>query len=597
MKKEENLNQLDKPGIDRLMRVASLFSNRNFLSFIFVLIMLAGAFNELTRVYNQGWVNHDEAHQVLEMYSILEGNGFTTPITFPNDLSKVEFIPLTRFPQGYSAFLAMQYSFTKNPGTADFLSDAFAIILFFVAWFYIFEFTEPFLGKAPRLLTGIFWIVFPAALRSGAISRHTTEGLSIALTSAGVALCMAIFKRPRYSVFFGAAAGLMSGLALTMRTVYLPLIIATPLTLAYMAWLDKENRRAVIYAACANIIVSGLFAAVISYQNWSLTGHITGYIVNELGGISPRFQYAASTQWSHLLLTTPFLGFIFGFADPSILKAGTTTVTFNPSFVLSTNIAWALFFVLLLAYLYACFHVLRVSMNNRGVITGESERTSQKASSVLFLSGVLIFSLTFGPLALLSIAMEKHPFAGGWVPVMELRYFTPIFSFVFFAVMYTVSVVLSKLNNRWVAAAFYLLYAFVLVSSIPTFIPTSRDYRTFVTMQKPPLATQLYERKTSDMRALVEQHGCGDCPSVVQAQVIDLVLRQRAWVTGLSSVLTVNPPDEKAFYTSQIVNVIYAPNSTMDQFIESNYANTSAYASKYCDTDAQLCIFIMPPNK
>ena len=570
---------------------------------VFILIMTAGIFNGILYGYSNNVINPDESNQVSEMFSLVNGRGLTIPIAKPIDISNTISIPLTRFPPGYSILFALEYLITNNPGLCDFLLYALGVILFFLAWFFIFEFTEPRLGRLTRLLVGIFWVFFTPSLQAGAISSHTTEILSISFLSINIVFSIAVFKHPKWTLLFGALAGIASGLAASMRTLYWPLIVATPLALVIIAWRNKEIRREILFAAIANIFISGLFVFSMIYFNWVSTGHMTGYMMNDSGDVIPRLPYSNSIQWGHWSLIIPFLIFTLGYVDPSIMRINTAQ-GFEPPFLLDTRISWFIFGVLLFAYLYSCFNILNFSYRSSSLLFNDKEKEDEMVLSFLSLAGLLICIMTFSTIAQTSLLMDLHPFSGGWIPIMELRYFTPFFSFVFIGAIHTLCTILARLRKSptLFIGLLPLLLIFVpaLLFTIPSQIKLS--YESLTSFKSKPFAVQVYENSTEDILTLINQHGCKDCPIVVHVQEPNWGLRSRIWSMGLTYIVTKTPalgrePRPVSFSTSRTTNVIFAIDSDMDNFIKNNFLNSSSYTSdRHCVNQGQLCLFIMHPS-
>ncbi len=78
-------------------------------------------------------IDNDKSYQILAAQNFLNGNGFSLLEVYANDLSTSAYVPLTKWPPGYSLLLAPFLAICKNNAIlATLLLDTLACLLFIV---------------------------------------------------------------------------------------------------------------------------------------------------------------------------------------------------------------------------------------------------------------------------------------------------------------------------------------------------------------------------------------------------------------------------------------------------------------------------------
>jgi hypothetical protein len=271
------------------------FLSTQTATFLILLLAIGGRLIQVLFFFNIGV---DRSFQFQATDSLVRGHGITLAEVLPGDLSTPVYLPLIKWPPGYTVLVAPFYSlFGEYYVTAGIVLDMlFSIVLILfsrkvlrelnvstwliniytlVAGFFIYEFY--FYSSSDAIVTALFIVALFYTLRflKGAISwQKASVVLGILL------LVLASFK---YS--------------------FIPALFVIPLFLFIKGWANNNNEEKKVGALSLLIVTVGL-SCILLYQK-NISGSAT-YVTDAVSGFYPK----------NLLTAFPFLGDAF-------LKPGT----------------------------------------------------------------------------------------------------------------------------------------------------------------------------------------------------------------------------------------------------------------------------------
>ena len=396
-----------------------------------LLLMILALSSQIWYLIDHSRVNPDEAFSLRRASSFLEGKGLTYQSARGQDLAEIIYVNDQRYPPGRPINLAAILWIIKSPGTADLILEVFAATLFFLSWYWLLRIHKNIISFWRRVFIWVFWIFFPVPLMGAALTAHTTDNLSLAFFSLSIVIASILIseKNKWKIIFFSTLVGILTGINATLRYLYWPLLAVVPIAIIIFG-LVKRNLKLLLYAIPINILISSLFILAISLFNLETSGHLIGYKMDLFGEIKPRLPNSQGLRWEHLERIIPFPMFTFGISDPSFLATRDGFIEYPPFLSIPVGLSWLFSGIVVLAFAYYIWHTLPIRnylfwLNLKSRVINADEKIE-----IFSLAGLITIILVGFTLAYLSITMELHPFGGGWVPVMELRYYS--ITYVFF---------------------------------------------------------------------------------------------------------------------------------------------------------------------
>ncbi len=556
----------------------SKHSRRQF--FQIILLLLATA-SQIWYLNDHSRLNPDEAFPLGQALSLLEGDGLTVQSSKPQDISSLISVVNLRSPLGVAISIAVFTALFNDPGVADFVLEIIGTVLFFVSWFWILDKQKKinFWGKT---FTWLLWIFFPAPLMAGVITAHTTETLSLSLFMASMVLgAILVSKNNKKSIFIlGSLIGIVSGLAASLRYMYWPMLAILP-TAIFIFGLMKRKLKLFSGAILANIAFSSIFLLTMMLLNLKITGHLVGYSTDIYGQIVTRLPETQTLHWEHLDRTIPFPLFTFGVSDPSFMA--TRVIIEEPPMLPSVaGLSWLLSGIMLAAFLFYMWKTLSPWWSSlfqrQEVITPVDSNENPEFISLIAL---ITFTLIMSTLAYLSIDIEPHPFGGGWVPVMELRYYSATFVFFTLAVGYLISQIKNK--KRTIR---YFSYTMNIIAIALLFLVgawrVQLGYQQLYSPDKYFTGEERYERETK-LLTILEKSIVEEFPVVVIYPEKDSTIRRKTLDKGFVVCPLETIPPSPALATSATVNALLV-------YRDSEPESTKAYFDGLADKYEGVCI-------
>ncbi|MBI5944973.1 MAG: hypothetical protein HY864_11440 [Chloroflexi bacterium] len=420
--------------MENLKTPSKFGSHKNAIRFLLLFISIV---SYIWYMVYHGRVNPDEGYSLAQAVSFNEGAGLTIKSSQPGDVSAIKTVYSSRFPPGMALLFSLGIDILKSPGTVDLVIEIISATIFFLAWFWILGLYRDQITFWGEMYLWLLWILIPSPLMAGAFTAHTSETLSLALFMASVivGVQIAASNDPKKILPLGILMGVLEGFAATLRYLYWPMLIILPVAL-FLFGLLKKKLRFYFQAIIVSTAISALFIFGMMYLNWQATGQVMGYL-DLYGNAAARLPEASALHWEHLLRTIPFPIFTFGVINPSFDIAGSWIET--PPIISNVyGVSWVISLIVLAAF---AFFVRETFPSAK---TEQASAAENDRSGFFTLTGLVTVIFVFFLLAYISIGMELHRFGGGWVPVMELRYYSAIFPFTTLGVVYMIS----KLNAK-----------------------------------------------------------------------------------------------------------------------------------------------------
>lgn len=348
---------------------------------------------------------YDKVQQVAAARALGAGHGITLPKYNVADLATPKWEPLFGWPPGYSVAVAPFVHATATARLATWCVDWLATVLFFGAWFMMFERLAPYVPVLARWAFWMFWaLAFPP------LSAVTSsDALAVAIYTAGLATLVEALTGPKVRVAHGMLAGLCIGAAAAVRFAYWPLAAVPPVALACLG-LRRERWRLAVAAACAG--TAGLCLTGLAAYQTAATGAATyltkfypeqerGFFFGQLAAICPfpAGGVGVDSAWSRLVARMEWLEWA------------------------SSVGAWSISALVLAACAWTA--VLAWKAESPAAEQPPAARDAD-AWRLFWLLGLLSLAVTLGMLMWCTV---RYPNVRGWAYVQESRYFAPVFGF------------------------------------------------------------------------------------------------------------------------------------------------------------------------
>jgi hypothetical protein len=277
------------------------FLSTQSASFLILLLAIAGRLIQVLFFFNIGV---DRSFQFQATDSLVRGHGITLAEVLPGDLSTPVYLPLIKWPPGYTIFVAPFYSlFGEYYVTAGIVLDMlFAIVLILfsrkvlrelhvatyliniytlLAGFFIYEFY--FYSSSDAIVTALFMVALYYTLR---FLKGATSWQKASVVLGILLLVLAAFK---YS--------------------FIPALFVIPLFLFIKGWANNNSAEKKVGLYSLLIVIVGL-SSILLYQK--STSGSAAYVTDAVSGFFPQ----------NLITTFPFISDAF-------LKSGTVGQLFG----------------------------------------------------------------------------------------------------------------------------------------------------------------------------------------------------------------------------------------------------------------------------
>ena len=331
----------------------------------------------------------DTSFQVIATQNLVEGNGISTAIVKPGDLSAVIFQPLINWPPGYTILLTPFYIACGHDYlVACYILDVLAaasIILLTRRILFLLNVSLPVINLF-TLLNGFFIYYF--------FFTGSTDSIAIAFFLCAVCLVVSAIRTNHNWNRKAAFAGLFLFLSASMKYLFFPVVFTLPIFLFIYGYqnLSVAARRAAFIA----FVIAGIGIAALYLYQKSISG--TGTYISATGrGFFPE----------HLLRLHPFIPAAFLTPNSTGILAGDAKITVMNTF----RIVHVLLFTALL--IIAAVFFFRSGLKKAAL-----------PKSFFFLSFSLMFSISL-VLVLLSLVVDKEliPPDRWWTYVEDPRYY------------------------------------------------------------------------------------------------------------------------------------------------------------------------------
>ncbi len=354
---------------------------------VFILLLAAGARILQLLFYLDSFF--DTTFQVIATRNLAEGNGISTAIVSPGDLSATLYQPLINWPPGYSLLLAPFYIASGHDYlVACYILDALAalsIILLTRKILFLLDISLPVVNLF-TLMNGFFIYYF--------FFTGSTDSIAIAFFLGAVYLILAAIKTNQRWTARAVLAGFCLLLSASLKYLFFPVVFTLPVFLFLFAYqnVSAAARKAALVSML--IVAIGISALYLYQQNISGTG---AYISAGGRGFFPEHLLKAHPFIPSAFITPNTVGKIAGDAKMQVMNA------FRVIHVL-------LFTVLLISATYFFFR------------SGLKKASLPKTFFFLAFSLAVSISLV---LAVLSLVVDKEliPPDRWWTYVEDARYY------------------------------------------------------------------------------------------------------------------------------------------------------------------------------
>jgi hypothetical protein len=250
------------------------------------------------------------------------------------------------------------------------------------------------------------------------------------LLSAGI-LAGLISIRSGRPYWWTIAAGLLLGLAGAIRFAYWPLACVIPAGLFVAGIFERQLRaRLVLSAALSGLATASVFAVVAACQ------------FHRLGSLTGEVRYRTGWHWNHLAHFRPFPADCLGFSSTWNYLA--TKAPHLASLVSETCIAWAVSIAVLALALAPLLSALNSVARRSQRADGDRDLLSYIVTAGVCTTGLTLLLLTY-----FSLRETYQHISGIWTYVLDKRYFSVFFAFLWVALIWTIWRLIAPGGSRW----------------------------------------------------------------------------------------------------------------------------------------------------
>ena len=325
------------------------------------------------------------------------------------------------------------------------------------------------------------------------------------------------------------------------------------------------------------------------YLNWQATGQAMGYL-DLYGNAVTRLPEAKVLHWEHVLRMIPFPLFTLGAANPSFDMAGSWIET-PPVIPNIYGVSWAISLIVLMAFAVFVWETFP-SFKKQPGSTPVNVRSEFVTLTGLITVGLVIFTLAY-----ISIGMELHRFGGGWVPVMELCYYSAVFPFTTLGIVYLISKLSVKtwqirilsILTTILAFSFLLVAVFWRVQIGSAQLTGSTAYFTGV---------ERFENETNYLTRLSDNFD-EQFPVVVVYPLKDTTIRRLSMINGYVVCPLASIPPEVPLASTSPVNMLVVYRKDVDTAAREYFGDLVKSYNGVCNDKGQFvsCYILFMPNK
>ena len=563
-----------------------------------LVLMVFAIANHIWYLHDHSRVNPDEAFILGQTVSLLDGTGLTYQSSQPNDVSKIRDVYDSRFPPGVAFIFALLMPLFRTPGSVDLFLEIGATIIFFICSFWVFRKLDGQINLLGELYVWLLWVFFPVPLMAANLTAHTSDTFALALYILSVVLgsLLASSNNQIRILFLGALIGALGGLAASLRYLYWPMLAIIPMSLIIFGLV---KRKISVFAGAIAIIIgiNALFLIGMMRLNLESTGYWVGYRANLYGKAVPRLPYSQAVHWEHLEGIIPFPLFVFGVSDSSFSISHLPLIEQPLSMPASLSVfAWALSGFILVVYLFYIWKVIFTPWYF--TVAGKANliiNRNNQYIEFIALAGLLTIGLVSATLAYLSITMEIHDFQGGWVPLMELRYYSATFIFFSIGIAYIISQ--HENRNQYIRNFSYLISIIAVI--ILGFVGIWRlqvGHNQLFHTENYITGAEIF-RDEIQLYSTLEKYIIPEMPVVVIYPAKDTVIRYRVLSKGFVLCPLVSIPPTRGLSTSAPVNALVVHQYSEPEQTKAYFEDLVAKYQGVCEEkdDYRGCHFLLIP--
>lgn len=253
----------------------------------------------------------DKSYQIQAAQNFIRGHGFSLLEVYANDLSKAQYVPLIKWPPGYSLFLSPFIVVCKNNAVlATLLLDLLTCIAFvLLSRKLLMKLAIPvWLVNIYTLITGFFLYSFSIV--------STSDFLTLTICIAALFISLKIIESGKLHIFQLILLSQFLFLTAFTRYLYLPVAFIIPLCIVAIAFFNR-NKLLVKKGVIVFLLTTLLITLFLIWQT-SISGTATyvratekGFYPDQLGQLYPFiFSSFFNLEFFHSRLTT-FAGLSF----------------------------------------------------------------------------------------------------------------------------------------------------------------------------------------------------------------------------------------------------------------------------------------------
>lgn len=202
----------------------------------------------------------DNSFSVAAAQNVADGNGFVTRQVLPEDLSKIIYDPINKWPPGYSWMVAAAMPLVSDVVHATYVVNAFSIFCFLLGIYLTLSAL-----RFPRDAMNGF-IIFAGFFPYPFLGAWFADLAAVAFFMLGIGLIMHAHSSKKMITLKAVAAALLCAYCIFLKYLYLPVAILPLIVWGWSAMRTKQ-RRQFIAAFTGSMIVMTAAVLLLLYQS------------------------------------------------------------------------------------------------------------------------------------------------------------------------------------------------------------------------------------------------------------------------------------------------------------------------------------------
>ncbi len=354
-------------------------------------------------------INHpdyqaDKTAQIQAAYNLKNGHSVTIAIPENNDISHIEYIPLSSWPIWYSVLVALIDLFITNLLISSIIIDCFFVILLYLSIFFIFRYLQI------KYCLQIIFFLFLTSTKGLFTVLTSTDLISLSLFSTSVAFVLYCVDNKQDKNLY-ITGSFITVLSVAFRFAYSPIVFSIPIALLFLSILKKNK-----YEIYRNIkyLIGVIIGVIVLYFAQKLTTNQFSYLSDSPNKL--HFYFSNISKFDNFIYSILFANIDYNYIFNGIL---------NNVPVSKTTIITSINVLTIIVSIFALYKLIIFAYHNL-----LKTKETNKLSFVFLVICVLCINILM--LVFLSIiSPPQTTWTKFWTYTMETRYFAPSFIFLF----------------------------------------------------------------------------------------------------------------------------------------------------------------------